>query len=705
MSKITLVNGQNVDFSLDAQTSGTGTMKTPDLAGATRYQVPALSAAAAAEIAKLGVHGADIASATTTNLETATGELVDVTGTTTITAITLSEGHRRVVRFTGILTLTHGASLVLPGAANIVTAAGDVAVFEGYASSVVRCMGYQRAALPPFNPASPGAIGGTTAAAISGTTGTFSGVVTSVGSGPASPLLIPNLALFLDPASYSAGGASWADSSGLGLTAARQAAGSTYSATGLNGLPAVVMDGSAYFTVASFLDTSWNNTWTSFFVGSKAVTTDLVYTGNATNSMYFGWGQNNGAYALAGTNCGAPTVAMNYTDVVIEALRYDGANVTIRQNGVQFVKKAATANLFSVSSALGVGATAAGTIPWNGKMGHFIVFKRALTDTEIASVERWLGNYYGLLNKTRIVFRGDSLMLGFASTAVNPAAKAVQILSNGIQCIDAANAGVTGLGADTMLATDVAQVDAFFDPTRLNVAVCNGGINDLLASTATATIQTYVETWHRARRAKGYRTVVCTITSSTNAGNPGGFEAARIAFNLWVRANWKTFADALADLGANPSIGAPLAADDTTTYFNADKTHMKDAGYTVMGTIIAEAIGRAINQQVTQPLTVPYVTADATVSIPAGYKIDSLVIENTTANAVTGGIKIGTTNGGTEVAAAIAVGANALLQVTDAELLKRLFSMSTATTLYLQDVTAWNSASLNFYFTLRKVGY
>lgn len=93
----------------------------------------------------LSVHGADVASATTTNLETATGDLVDVTGTTTITAITLNEGHERTVRFTGALTLTHGASLVLPGAANITTAAGDFAVFRGYAASVVRCVSYDRA--------------------------------------------------------------------------------------------------------------------------------------------------------------------------------------------------------------------------------------------------------------------------------------------------------------------------------------------------------------------------------------------------------------------------------------------------------------------------------------------------------------------------------------------------------------------------------
>lgn len=88
--------------------------------------------------------GSDIASAGTTNLDNATGDLVDVTGTTTITAITLAEGRGVWVRFTGILTLTHGASLILPTSANITTAAGDVAYFRGYASSVVRCVAYQR---------------------------------------------------------------------------------------------------------------------------------------------------------------------------------------------------------------------------------------------------------------------------------------------------------------------------------------------------------------------------------------------------------------------------------------------------------------------------------------------------------------------------------------------------------------------------------
>lgn len=101
----------------------------------------------------LGVRGADITSAASINLTTATGNIVDVTGTTGISAITLSDGMERTVRFTGALTLTNGASLVLPGGANITTAAGDFAIFRGYAAGVVRCVAYTRASgLPIINP-------------------------------------------------------------------------------------------------------------------------------------------------------------------------------------------------------------------------------------------------------------------------------------------------------------------------------------------------------------------------------------------------------------------------------------------------------------------------------------------------------------------------------------------------------------------------
>ena len=87
--------------------------------------------------------GANIASASTVNLDTATGNLVHITGTTTITAVTLTRGPRTVI-FDDILTLTHHAtSNKLPGGANITTAPGDVAIYEGDGTTVL-CIAYTK---------------------------------------------------------------------------------------------------------------------------------------------------------------------------------------------------------------------------------------------------------------------------------------------------------------------------------------------------------------------------------------------------------------------------------------------------------------------------------------------------------------------------------------------------------------------------------
>lgn len=96
--------------------------------------------------------GADIASAATTNIGAATGNYVNVTGTTTITGLgTVQAGTERTVTFVGILTLTHNAtSLILPGAANIITAAGDVAQFVSLGSGNWKMTGYQRASVRPY---------------------------------------------------------------------------------------------------------------------------------------------------------------------------------------------------------------------------------------------------------------------------------------------------------------------------------------------------------------------------------------------------------------------------------------------------------------------------------------------------------------------------------------------------------------------------
>jgi hypothetical protein len=88
-----------------------------------------------------------VASAATTPIGAALANDINVTGTTTITAFDVAPaGSHRWVTFGGVLTLTHnGASLILPTAANIVTAAGDVAEFVSLGSGNWKCVNYMRA--------------------------------------------------------------------------------------------------------------------------------------------------------------------------------------------------------------------------------------------------------------------------------------------------------------------------------------------------------------------------------------------------------------------------------------------------------------------------------------------------------------------------------------------------------------------------------
>lgn len=93
----------------------------------------------------INTQGANVASAAAVDLSTSPDEFVHITGNVAITAITLPQGNKRTVVFDGTPTLTNSASLILPGSANIVAAAGDSAIVVGEAAGVVRCVAYQKA--------------------------------------------------------------------------------------------------------------------------------------------------------------------------------------------------------------------------------------------------------------------------------------------------------------------------------------------------------------------------------------------------------------------------------------------------------------------------------------------------------------------------------------------------------------------------------
>lgn len=109
-------------------------------------------------LAGLWQRGTDIASASTLSLPASGGGVFNVTGTTGVTGISSAQGGRCVkLRFAAALILTHnGTSLILPGAANITTVAGDVAEFINEAAADAsgsnwRCFNYVRSTGSPLN--------------------------------------------------------------------------------------------------------------------------------------------------------------------------------------------------------------------------------------------------------------------------------------------------------------------------------------------------------------------------------------------------------------------------------------------------------------------------------------------------------------------------------------------------------------------------
>jgi len=129
--------GSDTDITINMVPKGTGTLQsggtdvgTGTLSNIVEDTTPQLGGALDTNAFAIDESDAgNVASAATTDIWTTTGNLLHTTGTTTITSFGTAAraGAMRKVIFDGVLVLTHGTNLNLPGSANITTAAGDYA--------------------------------------------------------------------------------------------------------------------------------------------------------------------------------------------------------------------------------------------------------------------------------------------------------------------------------------------------------------------------------------------------------------------------------------------------------------------------------------------------------------------------------------------------------------------------------------------------
>lgn len=94
-------------------------------------------------------------------------------------------------------------------------------------------------------------------------------------------------------------------------------------------------------------------------------------------------------------------------------------------------------------------------------------------------------------------------------------------------------------------------------------------------------------------------------------------------------------------------------------------------------------------------ISIKGVTSATSFVLPANAVIQNIVVKNNTANAITGGLKFGTSAGAVDVVVALTVAASAVTNVLDAALLKRFLSDTTATQIFIDAVVGWNSANVD----------
>lgn len=190
---------------------------------------------------------------------------------------------------------------------------------------------------------------------------------------------------------------------------------------------------------------------------------------------------------------------------------------------------------------------------------------------------------------------GDSLTVGNGTSGWSVYPLQLALLYTDNRMISLPNVATGGETLADMTTEYATQIKPEYDSRKgSNVLLLWGGTNDMArgvggdfsAASAYARLVSYGQT----AQADGFKMVAFTILPRQDVGTPAGFEAERLIFNADVRANYLTFANALADVAADSRLQDPTNA----TYFNADLVHLTAAGYAVVAGIVKTAVDSLI---------------------------------------------------------------------------------------------------------------
>ena len=156
--------------------------------------------------------------------------------------------------------------------------------------------------------------------------------------------------------------------------------------------------------------------------------------------------------------------------------------------------------------------------------------------------------------------------------------------------------GTGGWSFDPLTGEAPTKIDPLFDPhLTQNVLIIFGGTNDLGGGHQSAeTAYSKLTAYCRARKAAHpWRILVVTPpVAAYPRVYPADFDAQMVQYSALIRRNWRSFADGIVDVQADPRMGAPGAEHNPVYFSDRDFTHLTDAGYAIVGRDAAAAVLR-----------------------------------------------------------------------------------------------------------------
>lgn len=272
----------------------------------------------------------------------------------------------------------------------------------------------------------------------------------------------------------------------------------------------------------------------------------------------------------------------------------DWLPITIRANGTTgelFVGKTRSASGTITSSPLRVaGLGNLASFFWGGWMQEILAYESALSNSDLEALIDYMLQQSQLSDKVVVTCDGDSLTEGFGGATPWPTYLSSSIGTNwqvlnvgvvGQSIVDTSGAGNAAGYLNSNASTEVWQ-----HGTRVggkNVVVAWAGTNDLYygrtGSQAESDFGTYCT---NARNAGAFVIAINMIARRNDLG--AWSDAEQAAFNSAFASNSSTYSDAQVDAASI------LNDENNTTYYQADRVHLNNAGNALLASWVEEKI-------------------------------------------------------------------------------------------------------------------